>query len=172
MPTPTWTSIPARHLRVSGTLHFTSQTPGCSLRERAPWAERPNILRVGVLYWPQVYFCTDELKDFADTLLVMTHDQVVEVPLLARGPKADVEFEGDFDFGLVVNESIAVRKITIRNKGNKATSWRYGDRWRHPQTLQGALSHSSDSSERVTQVTRVKEPPSGAWVMRGTTFLV
>eukprot|EP00240_Pyramimonas_obovata_P001421 CAMPEP_0118947066 /NCGR_PEP_ID=MMETSP1169-20130426/45310_1 /TAXON_ID=36882 /ORGANISM="Pyramimonas obovata, Strain CCMP722" /LENGTH=467 /DNA_ID=CAMNT_0006893201 /DNA_START=319 /DNA_END=1719 /DNA_ORIENTATION=+ len=124
---------------------------------KAQWSIDPPFTSVmlapGMETTVQVYFCTDELKDFADTLLVMTHDQVVEVPLLARGPCANIEFVGDFDFGLVVNESIITRQIILRNKGNKATTWRV----KHEKSslfkldpLEGAIEANSEGHLDIT----------------------
>jgi len=72
----------------------------------------------------QVFFCTDELKDFADTLCIMSNDHLVEVPLFAKGPHAHLELVGDLNFGLIANESTETRRFAVKNTGSLQTEFR------------------------------------------------
>ncbi|KAK3255401.1 hypothetical protein CYMTET_35412 [Cymbomonas tetramitiformis] len=101
----------------------TSQ--GTDIPDRRP-AERviaPSPMTAVHNVSTQVTFEAQEVRDYIDSLVVISNTEKVEVPLRAIAPVSDIQVVGSLDLGICVNEDTIKKNIYLKNTGGREANF-------------------------------------------------
>lgn len=63
---------------------------------------------------------------FKDCITICTESENVDVPIMSKPPKPDIQITGDLDFGIVPHDGIGRKELYLTNHGEKGGEFQVG----------------------------------------------
>eukprot|EP00755_Sulcionema_specki_P010722 Sspe_Gene.7078::Locus_2392_Transcript_2_2_Confidence_0.625_Length_8917::g.7078::m.7078 len=112
----------------------------------------PQNISPGLKQDVEVEFCTKQESDYSDSWAVITDDGVIEIPLNAWFPRANLHFKDSVDLGVIPVQHNASETVTIVNQGKRPGTFTFKHEGGDGLTITPATGTVSPGGSKDVQV--------------------